>query len=610
MKSFLLIVSIFCLSLAGQIRAQNLPPEVLRYADMVFLNGKVITADERFTVAEAVAVRDGKILAVGRSQDIIRMAGPKSLRIDLQGKSVVPGFIDSDGDNAFAGGDFYKYTQVGDRLINKGRRIRGDDVPELKETIRQHVRMAKPGESVFLNAPKAFPVEADKWTRKELDELAPTTPLLITLTSSDALANSAMLKLAFSAGLPLSNFGVIKDKNGEATGQLSGQSAGFVMWNLRPYPRLEPLIQDQHEIMKEFAEVGVTTLTGHATGLDMTLWNVMAHKNELKIRFRPAIDFIRQNPLGEQFFRRVGNLVDFHIGGMVKIVGAAIGPVDDGSNSPSGILTHEPRKIIPEVGGFDPRGEDKWLSSQWSGKKFEDLTPEERNQTEWLNVQLARRYGWNLSGIHNMGSRATEIILLSLDDATRQEGMLIPQLFKPNGLDHNLVWHPKSIELAKKLKDQVRFGLNAEIFDQRISRGREVTFAQFGENMHTMQPVKDLFAAGLSIHSEGGEPTKKPPMRRIKWLVTRRDNTDRTWGAKHAVDRKTALWMTTLNAAKFIGEEKELGSIEAGKLADLVVLGGDFLTVPDLEIEKLRVLMTVVDGRVVHEAPGLKVAGR
>ncbi len=68
--------------------------------------------------------------------------------------------------------------------------------------------------------------------------------------------------------------------------------------------------------------------------------------------------------------------------------------------------------------------------------------------------------------------------------------------------------------------------------------------------------------------------------------------------------------MTTLNAAKFIGEEKELGSIEAGKLADLVVLSGDFLTVPDLEIEKLRVLMTVVDGRVVHEAPGLKVAGR
>ncbi|HEY3167552.1 MAG TPA: hypothetical protein VGK57_10020, partial [Candidatus Binatia bacterium] len=143
MKSFLLIVSVFWLSLAGPIHAQNLPPEVLRYADMVFFNGKIVTADERFTVAEAVAVRDGKILAVGRSQDIIRMAGPKSLRIDLQGKSVVPGFIDSDGDNAFAGGDFYKYTQVGDRLINKGRRIRGDDVPELKETIKQHVSMAK-----------------------------------------------------------------------------------------------------------------------------------------------------------------------------------------------------------------------------------------------------------------------------------------------------------------------------------------------------------------------------------------------------------------------------------------------------------------------------------
>ncbi|HET8563342.1 MAG TPA: amidohydrolase family protein, partial [Candidatus Binatia bacterium] len=585
---------LFWFALNNQVRAQDLPPQVLNYADMVFYNGKVIAADERFTVAEAVAVRDGKILAVGKRQEIIRMAGPKTQRIDLKGKSVVPGFVDSDGDNAFAGGDFYKYTQVGNRLINKGRRIRGDDVTELRETIRQHVRMAKPGESVFLNAPKAFPVEANKWTRKDLDELAPTTPLLITLTSSDALANSVMLKQAFAAGLPKSNFGVMKDNNGEPTGQLSGQSAGFVMWNLRPYPDLQPLIEDQHEIMKEFAEVGVTTLTGHATGLDMTLWNVMAHKNELKLRFRPALDFIRQNPLGEQFFRRVGNLVDFHIGGMVKIIGAAIGPVDDGSNSPSGILTHEPRKIIPEVGGFDPRGEDKWLSSQWTDKRFEDLTPEERNQTEWLNVQLARRYGWNLSGIHNMGSRATEIILQSLDEANRQEGVLIPKLFKPNGLDHNLVWHPKSLELAQKLKDHVRFGLNAEIFDQRVSRGREVTFAQFGEKMHNMQPIQDLFAAGLAVHSEGGEPKKKPPMRRIKWLVTRTDNVGRAWGAKHAVDRKTALWMTTLYAAKFIGEEKELGSIEVGKLADLVVLGGDFLSVPDGELDKLSVLMTVV----------------
>jgi predicted amidohydrolase YtcJ len=606
MRALSFLVLTVWLALINSVSAQDLPPEVLNYADMVFYNGNIVTADERFTVAEAVAVRDGKILAVGKTQDLVRMAGPKTLRIDLQGKSVVPGFIDSDGDNAFAGGDFYKYTQVGDRLINKGRRIRGDTVQELKDTIREHVRMAKPGEFVFLNAPKAFPVEADKWTRKDLDELSPTTPLLITLTAADALANSAMLKQAFASGLPKSNFGVIKDKSGEPTGQLSGQSAGLVMWNMRPYPRLEPLIEDQHEIMKEFAEVGVTTLTGHATGLDMTLWNVMAHRNELKIRFRPAMDFIRQNPLGEQFFRRVGNLVDFNIGGMVKIIGAAIGPVDDGSNSPSGILTHEPRNIIPEVGGFDARGEDKWLSSQWTGKKFEDLTPEERNQTEWLNVQLARRYGWNLSGIHNMGSRATEVILQSLDAAKSQDGILIPKLFKPNGLDHNLVWHSKSLELAKKLKDDVRFGLNAEIFDQRVSRGREVTFAQFGEKMHSMQPIQDLFEAGLALHSEGGEPKKKPPMRRIKWLVTRTDNMGRSWGAKHAVDRKTALWMTTLHAAKFIGEEKELGSIEVGKLADLVILGGDYLSVPDVEIEKLPVLMTVVDGKVVHEIPGLR----
>ena len=110
--------------------AQNLPPELIRYADSILYNGKVLTADKNFTIAQAVAVRDGKILAVGTNAEIQRLAGPATRRVDLAGRSLVPGFIDSDGDNAFAGGDLYKDTMVNGVV---GKKVRGKNVPEMLE---------------------------------------------------------------------------------------------------------------------------------------------------------------------------------------------------------------------------------------------------------------------------------------------------------------------------------------------------------------------------------------------------------------------------------------------------------------------------------------------
>src|SRR5262245_4118482 len=85
--------------------ASAAPGELVVYPDLVLYNGKILTVDPQFTIAEAVAARDGRVLTVGSNADVKRLIGPTTRAIDLQGKSVVPGFIDSDGDNAFAGGD-------------------------------------------------------------------------------------------------------------------------------------------------------------------------------------------------------------------------------------------------------------------------------------------------------------------------------------------------------------------------------------------------------------------------------------------------------------------------------------------------------------------------
>ena len=89
---WLLLIFVFC---GGQVAAQSPPQELIRYADTVFINGKIVTVDDHSTIAQAVAVRDGKILAVGRNQPILRLAGPKTVKIDLKGRTVLPGLIDT-----------------------------------------------------------------------------------------------------------------------------------------------------------------------------------------------------------------------------------------------------------------------------------------------------------------------------------------------------------------------------------------------------------------------------------------------------------------------------------------------------------------------------------
>jgi len=130
---------VFTLIVAARVASAQTPPELIAYPSLVLYNGKILTVDAQFSVAEAVAVRDGRILAVGTNDQVKRLIGPSTRAIDLQGKTVVPGFIDSDGDNAFAGGDLYKDTMVNGKV---GSKVRGDSVAELLKQVSALVKEA------------------------------------------------------------------------------------------------------------------------------------------------------------------------------------------------------------------------------------------------------------------------------------------------------------------------------------------------------------------------------------------------------------------------------------------------------------------------------------
>lgn len=597
-----------------QAQEVQVPPELVKYADVVLLNGRILTVDAGFSVAEAVAVRDARILAVGSSADMRRLAGPSTQVIDLAGRSVVPGFIDSDGDNAFAGGDLYKDTQVNGRILPI---VRAASVPAMLDQVRALVAQAAPGSLVYVRLADEFLNDLAKLTARELDAIAPDNPLMLCLTT-DSVVNTRMLERAFAAGLPRDHIGVVKGTDGLPNGQLFSAASGMVGWNLRDWPELtEELFAEQERINDRFLRAGVTTATGHASGYTVTVMSQLFHQGRLKLRIRPDVDFVRQNPMADQFLRRTPNLVNFGLGdGMIRIVGAAVGPVDGASDDGS-ILTNQPKlRVHPDVGGTQ-YGRNKWTGTTFTGRHWADFSPAERMQTEAGTLYLLRQHGWNIGGNHNMGSQASTIVLQTLLDAAKQPNIKVPVMLGRNALDHNLIWDAASMNLARALGDTVAFGLNSELWSPRIVRGEEMLFAQYGERLGSIQPVKDLLAAGIHVHFEGGKPDE-PPLWRIERFVTRVDRfqtrserarqrssaagvRERAWGKDQAVDRRVALRLVTIEAAHFIGEESMLGSIEKGKYADLVVLSGDYLAVADDGIDELEPVMTIVGGNIVFD---------
>ena len=585
MKRTILIGVLVCLSAAG-IRAQTeIPPELIRYPETILQNGKILTVDDSFRTVEAVAIRDGRFLAVGSNAEVLRLRGPATRVIDLQGKTVIPGFVATDADNDLVAGNLYKETLIGGKIFGTLDELKTK--ADILREVQKQVATRPPGEMVFFRLPEESQ-DALRLTRDDLDPVSPRNPIAASVTSSDMIVNSLMLaKLAERMPLGEKHPAIIKDASGKPTGQVYGQATGVVGWDLRPWPTIDAaMAEEQKKMFLDLNRQGITTMVAHTQGFSLSVVNVLWHRNELTMRLFAAHDFLRQNPFAEAYLRRLGNLVDFGLGDMVKIVGAGLASADGNADIGSA-LTIEP-KLRSGGYAFAPEGENKWLGygphqSRWADK----TVPKEL--TEWTNVQAAVKYGWPTTGVHNVGDQATQIWLESIDEALKQPDLVL-RPWRPFGMDHNLFWNPSQEEMIKRL--DVRRGLG------KMWSGTAQAVELYGDRIHDVQPVPELIQKGYPVHIEGTNP-----FRELQAYITRKDRQGRVWGPDQAIDRPTALRMKTLWAARYIAEDKDLGSIEKGKKADLAVLGADFLTVPEDQIERIPVVMTIVGGRIVYEKP-------
>lgn len=606
--------------------AQSPPPELVHYPEFIFFDGQVLTADSDrdFTITEAVAVRGNRIFALGSNQKIKRLAGPGTRQVDLRGRSLTPGFIYNDGDNAVPAGDILKDTQWGGRTYP---RVGGKTIEEALATLAFIVRNeGNPGEPIFFNLSDSWSGPAGKqWDISTLDEIAPSTPMIVYLESSEGLVNSAMIELAFNEGFPEDHIHIDRDENGDFTGRVGAQFTGFVGREIRPWPNAawfdEVAMPNARDTLTRYARHGVTLATGHMSAPTMTLLNRLFHENggsNLAIRVYPGLDFLRQNPEGEKYLKRMGNLVDFSLtddrGAMVTIVGASVGPHSGTPDGATGLLTIEPKTNIVAGLNDSMHGYNRWTAEWFTGLGHADLTAKQKAQTDYHNVLLARRHGWNVTGIHNMGSEGIRLAMQYVVEAEQQENLYVKQLWRPQGFDHNIDWTPEVFEYYEshpELKDLIRFGVSLRnVINQRGAK--ELGLVQVVELQHGMEglerlaPLRSLLEHGVPFHIEGTEPKDDVayPTWYLQRAVTRVDSLGRVIAEDQTIDRMTALLALTRWAARFIGADDELGSIEVGKLADLVVFDGNILDAAIEELDQIKPVLTMVGGKVAFEASG------
>ncbi|MBI3940069.1 MAG: amidohydrolase family protein [Acidobacteria bacterium] len=621
------MLSVMLCTLPGLQAQQDLPVQVLHYADLVLYNGKVLTADDKFTIAQAVAVRDGKFLALGDSATILRMAGPKTERIDLQGKTVVPGFCDPHSINLLggvpAGGN--ALTWINDNMFEVG----ADSVDDLLRQIKRAVDSAKPGEWLFFGLPRN--VATYQLNRKLLDTVTPDNPILATYDTTQALVNSQTLSL-----MPRDvKEGLFVDDQGEPTGHIRGWALGVLEMEVLPYPddkRMEEMIQAQKEVFRKINSVGVTTVGSRAWGLSLTIVAELYRRAELPLRLRLTHEFGRQNPQMERYLKRMGNFMDLG-NEWFKIAGATSTVVDSNPGN-GGLFTRSPKRQRLPGDAFGPTGQDKWALM------FQE---EDGWKKEFQNTVLLGRYGWNVSDMHIIGDGGVELMVSAWDEINKTR----PVRGKRFGMVHGGIRPP---DLAKRLA-QYDAALSLAPAIGFMGKGTEQAIVtQYGaDQMAALHPIRSLIDAGLKpvlevtnfmlgfgattpigqrvkklatgraarVEDAGGENSvawnrygNQFYMWNLEKFITRRNEaTGKVWGPGERVTRQEALWMGTNWASRFYGDEKIVGTVEPGKLADLVILGGDYLTAPEEEISEIPVLQVMVGGKVTYEKPAAAAAG-
>lgn len=576
---------LFCVLFANQAWAQSGQGRVI-FADAVYHNGKILTVDERFSIAQALAVREGKIMAVGKNAEILNLAGPNTRRLDLKGKTVIPGIIDTHSHLFdYAPANWASDLEALEPELAQYRQVevRVKSVDEAIQRLKEMVAKSPLGKMIHVQLQPASVAEefGKKMMLKEMDELAPKNPIVVQLRGTDRRANSLIFKMFtdYFGELPED---IPSDSQGKPRGPIGSGAMRTLIGEIL-VQRPQTLAAIYKKELQAWAAHGVTTWSSSLpTAKIFSGFVVLDQAGEMPIRFAYSH---RMGAAGfsqaAEFYKRLGNIAG-HGTDYLWAIGVSLSAVD--SSYPRHCTTINTRESV----------------------KSREICQAE---AQYKIMRAAVQAGHRISGTHVYGDGAVDKFLDVIEKASAAAGLSLDEIRARNhNIDHcGMSPRPDQIERGKKLN--IIWSCAPRYVEDAADISRD-----YGEKYaHELNvPIQNILRAGgrvvgelddRRIHrKEGGVFSY------IKYAVTRKDEKGRTWGPKQAVDKQTALKMFSRWAAEYVLREKILGSLEPGKWADFMIIDRDYLNIPDEELSKINVLMTVVGGKPVYTEPGFAKA--
>ena len=538
-------------------KVQDLAP------DLLLLNGRIYTLDDQNSVAQAVAIKNGRIVSIGGTAAIAEMAGLGTRHIDLDGAIVIPGLFDSHA----------HLQEVGLKLAA----VRLDECQSPAEMMALVRARAKETESgtwiVGMGWNEGNFADGRLPTRADIDPATDQHPVLLQRFFNTDVVNSMGLRMAgITKDTPDPEGGrITRDVNGEPNGLLRA-AAKLLVRPLIPRPTLAEL-QDALKLgCADFNSFGITSvLDPGLMPYEMRAYQSFYRDGNLTVRMNlmPSWHGFRDEESVEQLNYRaqelgiVSGLGDewLRLGGLKMAI--------DGGTTPHTAYMYEPFEGEGEVINYNRLSTDELYNY----------------------FRMAQELGWDV-GIHVCGDRALDMAV----DAFTEVATSVPW----SDARHNIIhaYFPSDRALDQMAEHRIA----AVIQPTFLYWEGDLIFRDVGERRAAnYKPARKFLDHGVPLTASSDVPStvSANPFIALYALVTRQNVLGQTVAAEQAISRVEALRAYTIGGTWLTREEDLKGTIEVGKLADFAVLDRDYFTVPDEEIKKIQAEMTIVGGEVV-----------
>ncbi len=534
-------------------------------ADLVILGGKVATQDSRRSFADALAIRGDHFIAVGGESDALEYKGSRTKVVDVRGRTVIPGLIDS-------------HTHFVREGLNYNMELRWEGVKSVEEAMRrvreQAARTPVPQWVRVVGGWSEFQFEERRVpTLEELNRAAPSTPAFILHVYHDALLNRAALAAAgYGKDTPDPPQGEIqRDDDGNPTGLLIAKPNASILYStLAKAPKLsyEDQVSSTKRYMRELNRLGLTSLIDAGGGSqfypqDYSVMGELARNDQLTVRV--AYNLFTQRPKHE--------LEDFELWTRTT---------KPGEGSDFYRMNGAGEMLVYSAADYE----------NFMEPRPDLLATMETELRDVASLLVGSRWPFRIHATYDESIEKFLNVFEEVNDRTPFAGL---RWF----FDHAETISDRNLERVRRLGGGVAV-------QDRIAFQGEHFIARYGEDAaERSPPVARMVEMGIPV-AGGTDATRVAsynPWIALYWLVTGKTvGGTQLYSSRNLLSRMEALRLLTANGAWFSNEEERKGSIEVGKLADLAVLSSDYFSIPDEQIKEVESVLTVVGGRVAYSA--------